>query len=168
MENSGWKKFLKENAILFLIFFVVVFGFLSLTIYNVIRDAKSDFVDAGDGLLIEAPNIVKTYDVNEYKIINKSDQDLAEYYLKQLVEMWDKDPGKLYDLMDQSVKNKYTSREDAINRLNKLKSNRVLQSKVVSYKVDTGVVVILTNENIEFKLVGNGINDYKITFMGQI
>ncbi len=168
MENSGWKKFLKENAILFLIFFVVVFGFLSLTIYNVIRDAKSDFVDAGDGLLIEAPHIVKTYDVNEYKIINKSDQDLAEYYLKQLVEMWDKDPGKLYDLMDQSVKNKYTSREDAINRLNKLKSNRVLQSKVVSYKVDTGVVVILTNENIEFKLVGDGINDYKITFMGQI
>ena len=168
MENSGWKKFLKENEILFLIFFVVVFGFLSLTIYNVIRDAKSDFVDAGDGLLIEAPHIVKTYDVNEYKIINKSDQDLAEYYLKQLVEMWDKDPGKLYDLMDQSVKNKYTSREDAINRLNKLKSNRVLQSKVVSYKVDTGVVVILTNENIEFKLVGDGINDYKITFMGQI
>lgn len=168
MENNGWKNFFKDNALLFLVFFVIVFGFLSLTIYNGIRDAKIDSSEYRDGPLVEAPDVVKNYDVNEYKIIQKDDQDLAEYYLKQLVEIWDKDPGKLYDLMDDKVKNKYSSKEDAINRLNKLKSNRVLQSKVVSYKVENSVVVILTNENIEFKLAGNGINDYRITFMGQI
>ena len=82
--------------------------------------------------------------------------------------MWDKDPGKLYDLMDNKMKNKYTSREDAINRLTKLRSSKVLKSTVESYKVDGNIIVILTNEGIEFKLVGNGINDYRITFMGQI
>ena len=168
MENNGLKEFFKENALLFLVFFVVVFGFLSLIIYNSIRDARINSTELENGPLDQAPDIIKTYEANEYKIIEKSDQDLAEFYLKKLVEMWDKDPGKLYDLMDNKMKNKYSSREDAINRLTKLRSSKVLKSTVESYKVDRSVIVILTNEGIEFKLVGNGINDYTITFMGQI
>ncbi len=166
--DNGWKNFFKENILLFLLFFVVVFGFIGLTIYNSIRDARSNIIIYESGTYEEVPNIVKTYEVNEYKIIEKDDQDLAEYYLKQLVTMWYKDPGKLYDLMNDKAKSTYSSREDAINRLTKLRSSKVLQSKVDSYKVSKGEVIILSDQGIEYKLSTKGINSYKITYLGQI
>ena len=166
--DNGWKNFFKENALLFLVFFVVVFGFIGLTVYNMVNDVKDKNTIYDRGALIEAPDIVKTYDVNEYKIITKDDYDLAEYYLKQLVTMWNKDPGKLYDLMNDKCKNEYSSRDEAVKKLTKLRSSRVLQSKIDSYKVEKGVVIILTDQGIEFKLSTNGINNYKIIYMGQV
>ena len=167
MENS-WKGFFKDNIVLFLVFFVVVFGFLSLTIYNGIKDARAKKIIYEGGTYEEVKTIIKSYDVNEYKVISKSDQDLAEFYLRKLVKMWDEDPGALYDLMSNKAKNEYTSRDDCIKKLNKLKSSRVRSSTVDSYKVADGVIIILTNENVEFKLVTKGINDYTIDFMAQI
>ena len=70
--------------------------------------------------------------------------------------------------MTEKAKNEYSSKDQAVKRLTKLRSSRVLQSKVDSYKVDKGVVIILTDQGIEFKLNTNGINDYKIAFIGQI
>lgn len=165
MENS-WKGFFKENALLFVVFFVVVFGFLSITIYNGIRDARASKITYESGTYEEVPNVIKKYDVNEYKVITKSDQDLAEYYLRKLVKMWDNDPGLLYDLMSTSAKNSYSSREDCIKELTKKKSSRVRSSKVDYYSVNGGNIVIVTNENIQFKLNTKGINDFVIEYMG--
>jgi hypothetical protein len=166
--DNGWKNFFKENLFLFLVFFVVVFGFLGLTIYNAIRDYRDEHTEYVKEPIEEVTEMIRSYEANEYKIISKDDQDLAEYYLKQLVTIWDKDPGKLYDLMTTTARSEYTSREDAINKLNELKSSKVLRSAIDSYKVEKGTVIILTDQGIEFKLNTNGINDYKITFMGQI
>lgn len=166
--DNGWKGFFKENIFLFLAFFVVIFGFIGLTIYNAIRDTRSNVIIYESGAYEEVPTIIKSFDVNEYKIIEKDDQDLAEFYLKQLVSMWSKDPGKLYDLMNDKAKSEYSSREEAINKLNKLRPSKVLQSKIDSYKVEKGNVIILTDQGIEFKLATDGINNYKIVFIGQI
>ena len=166
--NNEWKDFFKENAFLFLVFFVIVFGFVGLTVYNGIRDARLNNEKYETQLPEEMPLVIRSYEANEYKVITKSDQELAEYYLKQLVTYWYNDPGKLYDLMTDKEKNEYSSREEAVNRLTKLRSSKVLQSKVDAYKVEAGVVTILSDQGIEFKLSTNGINDYKISFMGQV
>lgn len=166
--DKGWKNFFKENLVLFLAFFVVVFGFIGLTIYNTIRDVRDETIIYEPGAYEEVPTIIKTYEANEYKIIEKNDYDLAVYYLKQLVTMWSNDPGKLYDLMSDKAKNSYASRDEAIKKLTKLRSSKVLQSKIDSFKVEKGTVIIVTDQGIEFKLSTNGINNYKISFMGQI
>ena len=140
--DNGWKNFFKENALLFLVFFVVVFGFVGLTVYNMITEARNKNIIYEGGILEEAPKTIKNYEVNEYKIIEKDDQDLAEFYLKKIVKIWSEDPGKLYDLMTEKAKNEYSSKDQAVKRLTKLRSSRVLQSKVDSYKVDKGVVII--------------------------
>ena len=84
--DNGWKNFFKENALLFLAFFVVVFGFVGLTVYNMITEVRNKNIIYEGGILEEAPKTIKNYEVNEYKIIEKDDQDLAEFYLKKIVK----------------------------------------------------------------------------------
>ncbi len=164
--DKEWKKFFKDNMILFIIFIIVILGFVGFHLYRGINNLRDSKINYEAGILEEAPSEIRKYDVNEYKIITKSDQDLAEFYLHELVTMWNKDPGKLYDLMTDKAKKSYSSREDCINELNKMKNSNIMSSTVEYYKVDKSIVIIQTNDKRQFKLITKGINDYEIAYLG--
>lgn len=164
--NKEWKSLIKENMLLFVVFICVVLGFIGYHAYNGIKYLKNSKTNFDGGILIEAPNEIKNYEANEYKIITTTDQDLAEFYLHELVTMWNTDPGKLYDLMTDKAKNTYSSRDDCINTLNKMKNSNIMSSTVAYYKVNKAEVIIETNDHRQFKLITNGINDYKIAYLG--
>lgn len=166
--DSGWKNFIKENIWLFLLLFVVVFGLGGYKLYSVVRFKINENAEFNGAVVKELPNTIKQYEANEYKIIEKDDQDLAEFYLSKIVKIWLNDPGELYELCDVKVKESYKSKEDFVYRMNKFKTTSTKVSTVDAYSVKGGTIVIQTNENMQFKLVTNGINDFKITYIGKV
>jgi hypothetical protein len=70
--------------------------------------------------------------------------------------------------MTDKAKNTYSSRDDCINTLNKMKNSNIMSSTVAYYKVNKAEVIIETNDHRQFKLITNGINDYKIAYLGFI
>lgn len=161
------KQFVKENLLLSILFVIVVGTFIGSGIYKGIKNA----VDSNTKYEVkteEVEYINRNYEVNEYKIITKDEQDLAEFYYKKIRYMWLNDPGAIYDLMSEKCKSYYDSRDAFINYINKFKSSKTASSYVDYYKVTGTNIIIMTNESVEFKLEHKGINDYKITLVAKI
>lgn len=166
--DNGWKGFFKENIVLFLLLFVVVFGLVGYKVYNFAHDKRNEKIIYGNQEPNVLPDIVKTYEANEYKVIETDDQDLAEYYLNKIVKIWMDDPAKLYDLLTDKTKSSYKNKEEFVKMLNYMESSFLKSSKVDAYLVDNSTVTIKTNEGIQIKLVTQGINDYKISYIGKM
>lgn len=161
------KTFIKENLLLSILFVVVVGAFLGNIIYKGIRDA----IDNNTPYEPEVKEVYyqnRNYEVNEYKVVTKDDQDLAEFYYDKLRKMLMNDPGAIYDKMTKKCQEYYDSRDAFINYIVKFKSSTTATSVVEYYKVNGSSITIMSSDNIEFKLEQDGINDYKITLVAKI
>ena len=78
--NNEWKDFFKENAFLFLIFFVIVFGFVGLTVYNGIRDTRLNNEKYETQLPEEMPLVILSIQL-EFIMIMKNCKDYIADFL---------------------------------------------------------------------------------------
>ena len=166
MNKKVVKEFIKENFIWCFLLVFVIFGLGGAKIYKAINKKVIDSrTTKHEEVRLEYEP--KNYEVNQYKVINRTDEELAEFYYNQIKKMWINNPGEIYDRMSEKAKSLNGTREEFINKISKYVTSQTKDSTVAYYKVEGGKVVILTNEYMEIILETNGINDYKITLMAQ-
>ena len=166
------KKLVKDNLILFITFAVVLVCFFGYHIYKAIDTAKYNSYTYEAKPLEEQDYQQKVYESNQYKVITKTDEDLVDYYLSELIELWYSDPGALYDNMTATSKSYYESKDDFLNFVKEHTSSFTKNSTAAYYNLEasgkTTKITILTNENIEFILYEKGINSYTIGMIAQV
>ena len=165
--DNGWKSFFKENILLFLLLFVVVFGLLGYKVYQFAHEKRNENIIYGEHEPTVLPDVIRSYEANEYKVIEKDDQDLAEYYLNKIIKIWMKNPGDLYDYLTEKTKNSFKTKEEFIKKLDHMKSSFTQSSIVDKYLVENSSVTIQTNEGIQIKVISHGINDFEISYIGK-
>jgi len=166
MNKKVVKEFIKENFIWCFLLAFVIFGLGGAKLYNFIHKKVIDSKPY-EHQAINIDYEPKNYEVNQYKVMYKTDYDIAEFYYDKIKKMWINNPGELYDRMTEKAKSLNGTRDEFIKRISKFVTSQTPSSTVAYYKVEGGKVVILTSENMEIVLDTNGVNDYKISLMAQ-
>ena len=166
MNKKVVKEFIKENFIWCFLLLFVIFGLGGAKVYRAINKKIIDS-RTYEQQEVSIEYEPKNYEVNQYKVINRTDEELAEFYYDQIKKMWINNPGELYDRMTEKTKSLNGTRDEFIKKISKYVTYGTKTSTVAYYKVEGGKVVILTNEKMEIILETKGINDYKITLMSQ-
>lgn len=166
MNKKVVKEFVKENFIWCFLLVFVIFGLGGAKLYNYINNKVIDS-RTYEKQVVNLEYEPKNYEVNQYKVIERTDEELAEFYYEQIKKMWINNPGELYDRMTEKAKSLNGTRDEFIKKISKFVTSETPNSKVAFYRVDPGSVVILTNEKMEIILDSNGINNYKISLMAQ-
>ena len=166
MNKKVVKEFIKENFIWCFLLAFVIFGLGGAKLYNFVQKKVIDSKPY-EQQSINIEYEPKNYGVNQYKVIEKDNQDLAEFYYDKIKKMWLNNPGEIYDRMTDKAKARNGTREEFIKKISKFITSKTPTSIVELYKVEGSKVVIVTNEKMQIILDTNGINDYKITLIAQ-
>ena len=166
MNKKVVKEFIKENFIWCFLLAFIIFGLGGAKIYKAINDKviNSRTYEKQEINLEYEP---KNYKVNQYKVIEKDNQDLVVFYYDKIKKMWLNNPGEIYDRMSDKAKSLNGTREEFIKKISKFITVNTPSSTAAYYRVEGGTIVILSSEKMQIVLETNGINDYKITLMGQ-
>ena len=166
MNKKVVKEFIKENFIWCFLLAFIIFGLGGAKIYKAIND-KIINSRTYEKQVINFEYEPKNYKVNQYKVIEKDNQDLAVFYYDKIKKMWLNNPGEIYDRMSDKAKSLNGTREEFIKKISKFITVNTPSSTAAYYRVEGGTIVILSSEKMQIVLETNGINDYKITLMGQ-
>lgn len=147
----------KKNKILLIL---IVFIFLIFVVVKLIIDNNKTLI--GHELIDEYESIYKKYDVNEYTVINISDEQLANIYLNNFKYYLVNDIDYAYGLLDNDYKKiKFGTIENFTDYVKKIEYNNF---SIKEYSVDSNKefieVILLNDEKIIFKI--NGVLDYKV------
>lgn len=147
----------KRNKILIVLAIVIV---IIIIIVKLVVDNNRTLL--GHGLVDDYKSIYKKYGVNEYSVINISDEQLANIYLNNFKYYLINDIEYAYNLLDEEYRNiRFGSIEKFSEYLNNIKYS---DFSIEEYSVGTDKrfikIDILNNEKIIFKI--NGVLDYSV------
>lgn len=147
----------KRNKILLILGIVIIIAFvvIKLIIDNNNLSINSNETDEYD-------MIYKKYDINEYSVINISDEQLANIYLNNFRYYLFNDIEFAYNLLDEEYRNiKFGSIDSFREYVNNSKySDYTIEEYSVATDKRFIEVHILNDKKIIFKI--NGVLDYKV------
>ena len=147
----------KRNKILLILGIVIIIAFV---VIKLIIDNNNLLINSNG--IDEYDMIYKKYDINEYSVINISDEQLANIYLNNFKYYLFNDIESAYNLLDEEYRNiKFGSIDSFREYVNNSKySDYTIEEYSVATDKRFIEVHILNDKKIIFKI--NGVLDYKV------
>ena len=153
MENKN------NNSFVIIISIIVIIGTLLFgLLYKKVKNKSNTFNEFNE--------YFHDYKVNEVQIIYVSFEEVANKYLADTVSNIIYNPQDIYNKLDETTKEKYSTYEEFNHMVSRIKTIKFLNARVKSYS--SGVIdgkraiyVIDEDEN-KFVFIENSINNYLI------
>jgi hypothetical protein len=166
MDNL--KQALKENIKLIIIAVIIIAIALGVVIYNNLTPTLSYNPEIDEYNDVEY--VKKNYEVNEYSVINMSEYDLLNAYLKKYVTLEVTNPDKAYEMLSDK------SKESFDNDVSKYKeyisgiiSINTKENTVTKYRdgSSSNQIEIIDSESNKYIITEYAIWDIEITLNGR-
>lgn len=167
---DSFKKIIKENIPVITIALVLIASIVAYKVIDYVNGKKTYYSGLNTNESVKYEN--KKYEENEYKIINVSQEAMAQYYYKEIMNEVHNDPKLLWErISDVSKKEKYKNDyNEFLKDIAKIKTATSKMNTLTNYGVkgeNKNIYVLVDSEYNKFQVTENGVWNIKVDILSK-
>ena len=160
--------YIKNNYIFVGIILLVIILFTVLVVVR-LKDKNQNY--SWSPIEGEVSYDIKKHEANEYKIITVEDQDIAVSYYRNWIYLVVNNPEEAYKLLSKNSLKEYDTYEKFLAWVNRYKTVNTQNNTLKGYSLKKNgghnEFVILSSENMKYRLFEYSVWNYKVEIIGQ-
>ncbi len=159
---------LKENKKLIIVAIIVILIVVGVAIYNNVKPKPKYDPEVNE--YNDVTYIKKNYKVNEYSVVNISELDLLNAYLKKYLTLAINDPEEAFAMLSKETKESFNNNIDEYKKyVNSITSIYTKDNEVVKYRKGekSNQTEIVDSEKNKYIITEHSIWDIEITLNGR-
>ena len=159
---------IKENKKLIIITLIVIVIVVGIALYNNLKPVPEYNPEVNE--YNEVNYIKKNYKVNEYSVVNISELDLLNAYLKKYLTLATTKPEEAFNMLSKESKESFNNNIDEYKKYVKsITSIYTKDNQVVKYRKGEGkgATEIVDSEKNKYIIIEHSIWDIEITLNGR-
>ena len=160
---DSFKKIIKENIPVITIALVLIASIVAYKVIDYVNGKKTYYSGLNTNESIKYEN--KKYEENEYKIINVSQESMAQYYYKEIMNEIHNDQKLIWErISDISKKEKF------LKDIAKIKTATSKMNTLTNYGVkgeNKNIYVLVDSEYNKFQVTENGVWNIKVDILSK-